>query len=71
MALDSTVWIPCCVNMWDVTIVQLVEVPMKPLSFLPCSNGELHVVEYLTKELKVNSNATDNNGETPLHYACR
>ena len=40
-----------------------------PLS--PCSNGHLDVVRYLVTEAHCDPNVKDNDGLTPLHYACR
>ena len=36
-----------------------------------CSDGDLDVVRYLVAEADCNPNVKDNDGETPLHKACR
>ena len=36
-----------------------------------CSRGHLDVVRYLVTEADGNPNVGDNDGETPLHKACK
>ena len=36
-----------------------------------CRNGHLDVVRYLVTKANCNTNVRNNNGETPLHKACR